>query len=237
MKMITPGSAVGSVSYPGCGMIVGKSDDGLSAVFAYFTMGRSAVCKNRVFCEDGDGVRISVFKDDPTRASAAICYSPVLEFGNMLIMGNGSHVSDFQTSLQSGEGFEYALSRYSFFSNNNDFTPRLTSLITLNGSDFSLKMSIVKPSDESGAGVSRYIFGYENIQPGAGYYIHTFMRDECPLTPFTGEPKQVSISGSIFDIVADVWENLNHENKVSLWVRTIDLSSRKHMSRIINKNR
>ncbi len=237
MKMITPGSAVGSVSYPGCGMIVGKSDDGLSAVFAYFIMGRSAMCKNRVFCEDGDGIRISAFRETSMPTPASICYSPVLEFGNMLIMGNGAHVSEMQAAIQSGDSFERALSKYSFFSNNNDFTPRLTSLVTLNGSDFTFKTSIIKPSDANGVGVSRYVFGYENIQPGTGYYVHTFMRDESPLTAFTGEPKQVSISGSIFDIVADVWENLNHDNKVSLWVRTIDLSGLKVMSRIINKNR
>lgn len=237
MKAISLGGAVGRVSYPGCGMIAGRSADGLSAVIAYFIMGRSPLTKNRIFIEDGGGVKIEPFIKNVMRDEALLVYSPVLAFENKVLIGNGAHTEQVYGTLASGRSFEEAISGLSYIPDAPNFTPRLTGLVSMDGESFNLKMSLVKSMDPYGASVGRYVFEYENVPAGMGYYLHTCAFDANPLPAFSGEPIQVSVNGSIFDIVADVWENMNAENKVSLWVRTVDLKTHKSMSRIINKNR
>lgn len=237
MKAISLGGAVGRVSYPGCGVIAGRSADGLSAVIAYFIMGRSPLTKNRIFIEDGGGVKIEPFIKNVMRDEALLVYSPVLAFENKVLIGNGAHTEQVYGTLASGRSFEEAISGLSYIPDAPNFTPRLTGLVSMDGESFNLKMSLVKSMDPYGASVGRYVFEYENVPAGTGYYLHTCAFDANPLPAFSGEPIQVSVNGSIFDIVADVWENMNAENKVSLWVRTVDLKTHKSMSRIINKNR
>lgn len=237
MKAISLGGAVGRVSYPGCGMIAGRSADGLSAVIAYFIMGRSPLTKNRVFLEEGGGVKIEPFIKSAMRDEALLVYSPVIAFENKILVGNGSHIEQVYGNLTSGMSYEEALCKLSYIPDAPNFTPRLTGLVAMDGESFNLKMSLVKSMDPYGASVGRYTYEYENVPAGTGYYLHTCAFDANPLPAFSGEPIQVSVNGSIFDIVADVWENMNAENKVSLWVRTVDLKTHKSMSRIINKNR
>lgn len=237
MKAISLGGAVGRVSYPGCGVIAGRSADGLSAVIAYFIMGRSPLTKNRIFIEDGGGVKIEPFIKNVMRDEALLVYSPVLAFENKVLIGNGAHTEQVYGTLASGRSFEEAISGLSYIPDAPNFTPRLTGLVSMDGESFNLKMSLVKSMDPYGASVGRYVCEYENVPAGTGYYLHTCAFDANPLPAFSGEPIQVSVNGSIFDIVADVWENMNAENKVSLWVRTVDLKTHKSMSRIINKNR
>lgn len=237
MKAISLGGAVGRVSYPGCGIIAGRSADGLSAVVAYFIMGRSPLTKNRMFVEDGGGVRIAPFRKELMRDEALLVYSPVLAFENKILIGNGPHTENVFQNLASGRTFEESLSSLSYIPDAPNFTPRLTGLVTTDGEGFNLKMSLVKSMDPYGSSLGRYVYEYENVPAGTGYYLHTCAFDANPLPAFSGEPIQVSVNGSIFDIVADVWENMNAENKVSLWVRCVDLKSHKSMSRIINKNR
>ena len=237
MKAISLGSAVSRVSYPGCGMIAGKSADGNSAVAAYFIMGRTPLSKNRLFIEDGGGVTIQPFIESVARNMDALLYAPVLAFENKLVMGNGAHTEDLYKALLNGSSFEESVTKQDFLKDAPHFTPRITSLVSMDGSDFNLRMSIVKRMDEAGQSAGRYIFDYTNVPAGTGYYMHTFDCDASVLPSFSGEPIPVTVNGSIFDMVADIWENLNAENKVSLWVRTIDLYSHKSMSRIINNNR
>ena len=237
MKAMSLGSAVARVSYPGCGMIAGKSADGSSAVLTYFIMGRSALSKKRVFMEDGGGVRIEPYIASAMHNEALLVYSPVLAFENKLLIGNGNHVETMYEALTAGKSFEETVAAQGFLPDAPHFTPRLTAAVAMNGEDFRLKMSVVKAMDTVGASTGRHVFSYENIPAGTGYYLHSYEYDANPLPSFTGEPVQVTLNGSIFDIVADIWENLNAENKVALWVRTIDLTSHKGMSRIINKNR
>lgn len=237
MKAISLGGAVGRVSYPGCGMIAGRSADGLSAVIAYFIMGRSPLTKNRLFLEEGGGVKIEPFIKSVMRDEALLIYSPVIAFENKILVGNGSHIEQVYSNLVGGRSYEDALSGLSYIPDAPNFTPRLTGLVSMDGESFNLKMSLVKSMDLYGASTGRYTYEYESVPAGTGYYLHTCAFDANPLPAFSGEPIQVSVNGSIFDIVADVWENLNHENKVSLWVRTVDLKTHKSMSRIINKNR
>lgn len=237
MKSTLLGSAIARVSYPGCGMLAGKSADGSSAVLAYFVMGRSPISKNRVFVEDGGGVRIEPFFARAVRNESILMYSPVLAFANKLIMGNGAQTETAYQTLIEGKTFEDVVNAQSPFTDAPHFTPRITTLASMDGEDFKLKMSVVKRMDEEGKSIGRNLFTFENVPAGVGYYLHTYECDAEPLPPVTGEPVQVKIDGSIFDIVADIWENMNAENKVALWVRTIDLNSHKSMSRIINKNR
>lgn len=237
MKAVTLGSAVGRVSYPGCGIIAGKSADGRSAVVAYFIMGRSPLSKNRMFIEDGGGVRIVPFIKEAVRNEALLIYSPVLAFENKILMGNGLQTEYVYEALLAGKSFEEAISACGYTPDAPHFTPRITALAAMDGESFKLKMSIVKAMDSVGAGTGRFVFDFDNLPNGVGYYMSTYEGDANPLPAHVGEPRQVSVNGSIFDIVADVWENMNAENKVSLWVRTIDLSNHKSMSRIINKNR
>jgi len=237
MKAISIGAAVGRVSYPGCGMIAGRSADGTNAVIAYFIMGRSPLTKNRLFVEDGGGVRIVPHIKEAMRNESLLLYSPVLAFENKVLIGNGSHVESAYNELVSGKSFEDFVEKLSYTPDAPNFTPRLTGLVSTDGESFSVKMSLVKSMDPMGASVGSYIFNYNNIPAGMCYYMHTCAFDANPLPPFSGEPIQVSVNGSIFDIVADIWENMNAENKVSMWVRTIDLKTHKSMSRIINKNR
>lgn len=237
MKAITIGNAVRRVSYPGCGMIAGKSADGLSAVFAYFSMGRSPISKNRLFIEEGNGVRIVPFIKEAMRNESLLVYSPVLAFENKIVMGNGLQTDYMYEALLAGKSFEDAIAVCGYTPDAPHFTPRITALASMDGVGFKLKMSLIKSMDHVGAGTGRFIFDYDNLPNGVGYYLHTYDCDANPLPAFQGEPIQVSVNGSIFDIVADIWENLNAENKVSLWVRVVDLSTHRSMSRIINKNR
>lgn len=237
MKAISIGAAVGRVSYPGCGMIAGRSTDGLNAVIAYFIMGRSPITKNRLFVEEGGGVKIVPHIRAAMRDESLLLYSPVLAYENKVLMGNGSHVEGIYNDMVNGESFDEIMHKLSFTPDAPNFTPRISGLVTMDGESFNLKMGLVKSMDGVGASVGSYVFNYRDIPAGVCYYLHTSAFDANPLPPFSGEPIQVSVNGSIFDIVADVWENMNAENKVSLWVRTIDLKSHKCISRIINKNR
>lgn len=237
MKAISLGGAVARVGYPGCGVIAAKSADGASAVLAYFIMGRSTQSKNRVFVEEGGGVKIIPHRPDLAQGGQLLIYSPVYAFENKIIISNGSQTDSVYEALVAGKAFAEALRERSFIPDAPHFTPRLTALVTMNAQDFRLQISFIKAMDAYGASAGRYIFDYENIAAGTGYYLHTFAFDANPLPSYSGEPTQITMSGSIFDTVADIWENLNAENKVALWVRTIDLSTRKGMSRIINKNR
>lgn len=237
MRSTLLGSAIARVSYPGCGILAGKSADGSNAVLAFFLMGRSPVSKNRVFIEDGGGVRTEPFYTRAARNESLLIYQPVLAFANKLIIGNGAHTENAYQALIQGKTFEEVLAEEMPLNDPPHYTPRLTALASMNGEDFGLKMSVVKRLDDDCTSVCRSFFSYDNVPAGVGFYLHTYECDADPLPPVNGEPIQVKIDGSIFDIVADIWENMNAENKVSLWVRTIDLNSHKSMSRIINKNR
>lgn len=237
MKTAPLGGTIGRTGYPGCGIIAGNSADGENAVLACFIMGRSPLSKNRIFVEDGGGVKIAPFRPELMRDAANLIYSPVCGFENKIILSNGSQTDAIYDSLLAGSSFEEALRTRSFIPDAPNFTPRISALVSMDGHDFRIQMSVVKAMDAYGMSTGHFTFNYESVAPGVGYYLHTYEMDANPLPSFTGEPIQIAITGSIFDTVADIWENMSAENKVSLWVRTIDLSTGKGISRIINKNR
>ncbi len=230
-------SELSSTTYPGRGIIVGKSEDGKKAVAAYWTMGRSAGSRNRVFVEDGDGIRTQAF--DPSLIAgdpSLIIYAAVRVLGKKTIVTNGDQTDTIYEGLEKGLTFEQSLRSRKYEHDAPNYTPRISSLLNFeNGYDYSL--SILKSDCGNGDNTLRFTYTYDNPQNGEGHYIHTYMGDGNPLPSFEGEPVKVKISGSIDNFTNQIWTSLNEDNKVSLFVRFIDIESGKWETRILNKNK
>lgn len=222
--------------YPGRGIIIGKSKDGLFAVMAYFIMGRSENSRNRIFVEDGEGIRTQAF--DPAKLSdpSLIIYAPVRVLGNKTIVTNGDQTDTIYEGMDRQQTFEQALRSREFEPDAPNFTPRISGILHIENGGYNYAMSILKSSDGNPASCCRYTFAYENPLNGEGHFIHTYQQDGNPLPSFEGEPKRVAIEGDIDTFAGKIWENLNAQNKVSLFARYIDLASGVYESRIINKN-
>ncbi len=222
--------------YPGRGIIIGKSKDGLFAVMAYFIMGRSENNRNRIFVEDGEGIRTQAF--DPAKLSdpSLIIYAPVRVLGNKTIVTNGDQTDTIYEGMDRQQTFEQALRSREFEPDAPNFTPRISGILHIENGGYNYAMSILKSSDGNPASCCRYTFAYENPLNGEGHFIHTYQQDGNPLPSFEGEPKRVAIEGDIDTFAGKIWENLNAQNKVSLFARYIDLASGAYESRIINKN-
>lgn len=222
--------------YPGRGIIIGKSKDGLFAVMAYFIMGRSENSRNRIFVEDGEGIRTQAF--DPAKLSdpSLIIYAPVRVLGNKTIVTNGDQTDTIYEGMDRQQTFEQALRSREFEPDAPNFTPRISGILHIENGGYNYAMSILKSSDGNPASCCRYTFAYENPLNGEGHFIHTYRQDGNPLPSFEGEPKRVAIEGDIDTFAGKIWENLNAQNKVSLFARYIDLASGAYESRIINKN-
>lgn len=237
MKIADIKSELSSTTYPGRGIIVGKSENGKKAVAAYWTMGRSAGSRNRVFVEDGDGIRTQAF--DPSLIAgdpSLIIYAAVRVLGKKTIVTNGDQTDTIYEGLEKGLTFEQSLRSRKYEHDAPNYTPRISSLLNFeNGYDYSL--SILKSDCGNGDNTLRFTYTYDNPQNGEGHYIHTYMGDGNPLPSFEGEPVKVKISGSIDDFTNQIWTSLNEDNKVSLFVRFIDIESGKWETRILNKNK
>lgn len=225
-----------SNSYPGRGIIMGKSEDGKSAVAAYFIMGRSENSRNRVFLEDGDGIRTEA--SDPSKMTDPhlIIYSPVRVLGNKLIVTNGDQTDTIYELMDRQFTFEQALRTREFEDDAPNYTPRISGIMRFEGKDFNYAMSIIKSADGDPSSCLRFMFSYNRPIAGQGHFIHTYKGDGSPLPSFEGEPKLIGISGDIDRFTATVWDNLNAANRISLFVRYISLESGKAETRIINKN-
>ena len=224
-------------TYPGRGIVIGKSADGKSAVTAYFIMGRSENSRNRVFVEDGDGIRTQAFDPSKLTDPHLIIYAPVRVLGNKTIVTNGDQTDTIYDLMNQQMTFEQSLRTREFEDDAPNYTPRISGIIKNSDNDFNYAMSILKSADGDPLSCRRYTFTYNNPQNGIGHFIHTYMSDGNPLPSFEGEPKQVAIPNDIEEFTANLWSSLNEDNKVSLFVRFIDLSSGKTDTRIINKNR
>ncbi len=223
-------------AYPGRGIVIGKSEDGASAVLAYFIMGRSVNSRNRIFVEDGEGIRTQAF--DPAKLSdpSLIIYAPVRVLGNKTIVTNGDQTDTIYEGMDRQQTFEQALRSREFEPDSPNFTPRISGILHIENGGYNYAMSILKSSNGNPASCCRYTFAYENPLNGEGHFIHTYQQDGDPLPSFEGEPKRVNINGDIDLFTNQIWENLNEENKVSLFVRYINLATGTYESRIINKN-
>ena len=209
--------------YVGRGIVIGKSEDGNSAVFAYFIMGRSENSKNRVFVENGE--ELTIYPYDPSKVEdpSLIIYSPVKKVGDDVIVTNGDQTDTVEEFLKDGKCFKRALKTRKFEPDAPNFTPRISGILHLDG-EFSYEMSILKSADEKGSACNRYFYDYEPIN-GVGHFIHTYVTDGNPLPTFMGEPERVSIPNDIDAFASEIWNNLDANNKIALHVRYIDLKN------------
>ena len=225
-----------SLAYHGRGIIIGKSRNGEKAVTAYFIMGRSENSRNRVFIKQGDEVIIHPFDASKVEDPSLIIYSPVRAVKNSLIVTNGDQTDTIYDFINDGKTFEQALETREFEPDKPNFTPRISGILNFNGNEFDYKLSILKSADENGSACNRYTFNYSPLN-GLGHFIHTYNCDGNPIPTFTGEPERVEIPDDIDEFTDDIWNNLNEQNKISLYVRYIDLESGEYCDRMINKNK
>ena len=223
-------------AYPGRGIIIGKSADGTKAVTAYFIMGRSENSRNRVFVEDGEGIRTQAFDPSKLVDPSLIIYAPVRVLGNNTIVTNGDQTDTVYEGLEKGLTFEQSLRSRQFEPDEPNCTPRISGLLHLAGGEFHYAMSILKSNNGNPKSNNRYTYTYENPIAGEGRFIHTYMHDGNPLPSFEGEPKWISIPDDMNAFTDALWNSLNEENKVSLFVRYIDIATGEYKTKIINKN-
>ena len=236
MEMISLEQELQRNAYPGRGIILGKSADGTKAAAAYFIMGRSENSRNRVFVEDGEGIRTQAFDPSKMTDPSLIIYAPVRVLGNKTIVTNGDQTDTIYEKMDKQMTFEQSLRTREFEPDAPNYTPRISGIMHIENGSYNYAMSILKSNNGNPDSCNRYTFAYENPAAGVGHFIHTYMGDGNPLPSFEGEPKLVAIPDDI-DTFADLlWQNLNEDNKVSLFVRYIDIATGKYTSKIINKN-
>ena len=221
MEMLNLEKELQSNSYPGRGIIIGRSADGTKAVTAYFIMGRSENSRNRVFVEDGEGIRTQAFDPSKLTDPSLIIYAPVRVLGNKTIVTNGDQTDTIYEGMDKQLTFEQSLRSREFEPDGPNYTPRISGIMHIENGRYNFAMSILKSDDGDPQSCNRYTYAYENPKAGQGRFIHTYMHDGNPLPSFEGEPKVVAISGEIDEFAKVVWENLNPDNKVSLFVRFI----------------
>lgn len=219
-------------NYPGRGIIIGETMDGENAVIAYFIMGRSVNSRNRVFIEDGQGIKTKAFDESKMSDPSLIIYSPVRVLGDVTVVTNGDQTDTVYDFLKEGKSFEEALSTREYEPDEPNFTPRISGIADFSVG-FSYKLSILKHNNGS---CQRNFYEYEKATAGVGHLIHTYETDGNPIPSFKGEAKPVKICGKIDDFTKELWESLNEDNRVSLFVRYIDLSDKSSDTRIINAN-
>jgi len=224
-------------AYPGRGIVIGKSADGKKAVCAYFIMGRSVNSRNRVFVEDGEGIRTQAFDPSKLTDPSLIIYAPVRVLGNKTIVTNGDQTDTIYAGMDNQMTFEQSLRSRQYEPDCPNYTPRISGIMHVEDGKYNYALSILKSNNGRPEGNNRYTFAYENPYAGEAHFIHTYMSDGDPLPSFEGEPKWVSIGNDIDEVTNTIWNSLNEENKVSLFVRFIDIETGVAESRIVNKNK
>ena len=235
MKMLSLSEELKGNSYPGRGIVIGRSEDGTKAVTAYFIMGRSVNSRNRVFVTEGEGIRTEAFDPSKLEDPSLIIYAPVRVLGNRTIVTNGDQTDTIFDGMDKELTFEQSLRCREFEPDGPNYTPRISGVMHIEGGQYDYAMSILKSNNGNPSACNRYTFSYENPANGEGHFIHTYMHDDNPLPSFEGEPKLVGISGDIDTFANMVWESLNEDNKVSLFVRAITLETGDYEDVILNK--
>lgn len=231
----TMGETIKGNEYVGRGIVTGKTADGTKAAIAYFIMGRSANSRNRIFKEDGDEVIIFPFDESKVEDPSLIIYSPIKTFGKATIVTNGDQTQTIYDFLKAGKTFEEALNTRCFEPDGPNWTPRISAIVCNGDHGFRYKQSILKSGDAEGSVCNRYTFTYEPVN-GLGHFIHTYVTNGNPIPTFQGEPERVSIPNDIDEFFNDIWDNLDEDNKISLYVRYIDLKTGEIQNRMVNKN-
>ena len=228
------GAHLAGNTYPGRGIIIGKTADGTAAVTAYFIMGRSANSRNRILAEKDGCLYTEPFDASKVEDPSLIIYRAMRPCGNHLIVTNGDHTDTVWEGLTAGKSFDEALSQREFEPDGPNWTPRISGLLTFGNGDFTYKMSILKSGDGEGSFCCRYGFHYP-ATAGLGHFIHTYHCDGNPIPSFQGEPKRVRIPDDIDAFAGEVWDALDENNKISLYVRYTDLKTGAQTGRLINK--
>ncbi len=237
MNMLSLENELKTNAYPGRGIVIGKSPDGTKAVTAYFIMGRSSNSRNRVFVEDGEGIRTQAFDPSKLEDPSLIIYAPVRVLGNKTIVTNGDQTDTIYEGMDKQLTFEQSLRSREFEPDGPNYTPRISGIMHIDDGKFNYAMSILKSNNGNSEACNRYTFAYENPVAGEGHFIHTYMHDGNPLPSFEGEPKLIATADDIDAYTEMIWNSLNEENKVSLFVRFIDIATGKYETRIVNKNK
>lgn len=236
MKMLNLEQELQENAYPGRGIVIGKSPDGTKAVTAYFIMGRSENSRNRIFAEEGEGICTQAFDESKLTDPSLIIYAPVRVLGSKTIVTNGDQTDTVYDGIKEGLTFEQSLRSREFEPDGPNYTPRISGIMQVEDGTFHYAMSILKSNNGNPDSCNRYTFTYENPVPGEGHFIHTYMHDGDPLPSFEGEPKLAAMEDDIDVFTKALWESLNEDNKVSLFVRYIDIATGKYETRIVNKN-
>ena len=223
-------------TYPGRGIMIGRSRSGKYAVIAYFIMGRSENSRNRIFVEDGDGIRTKAYDESRMTDPSLIIYSPVRVLGSKTIVTNGDQTDTIYDGLDAQLTFEQALRARQYEPDGPNYTPRISGVVHLTGGGFNYALSILKSADGNPDGHHRYTYSYSPALPGEGHFISTYMGDGNPLPSFEGEPRRVSVGDDLEAFTREVWEAMNADNKVSLFTRFIDLETGSYESRIVNRH-
>ena len=237
MEMLSLEKELQGNSYPGRGIVIGRSADGTKAVTAYFIMGRSENSRNRVFVEEGEGIRTQAFDPSKLTDPSLIIYAPVRVLGDTTIVTNGDQTDTVYDGLKAQMTFEQSLRSREFEPDSPNYTPRISGIMEVKDANYTYSMSIFKCSNGTPDNCCRYTFSYENPLAGEGHFIHTYKCDGNPLPSFEGEPKRVEIPDDMEAFTEMLWNSLNAENKVSLFVRYIDIATGKYDTKIINKNK
>ena len=222
--------------YPGRGIVIGKTPDGKKAAIAYFIMGRSANSRNRVFTEKNGEIFTEPFDASKVEDPSLIIYAAVRSYENKLIVTNGNQTDTIYDGLAAGKSFSQALTSREFEPDAPNLTPRISGMLTFENNDFTYEMSILKSGDAAGTFCNRYTFSY-GACAGLGHFIHTYVCDGNPIPTFQGEPERVAMDDDIDAFTTDLWNALDAENKISLYVRYTDLATGAVDSRMVNKNK
>lgn len=237
MQMLSLEQELKSNPYPGRGIVIGKTPNGKYAATAYFIMGRSENSRNRVFVTDGDGIRTEAFDPSKLVDPSLIIYAPVRVLGNKTIVTNGDQTDTIYELMDKQQTFEESLRTREFEPDGPNYTPRISGIMHIEKGSYNYAMSILKSNNGNPDACNRYTFAYENPVAGEGHFIHTYQRNENPLPSFEGEPRLVGMMDDMDAWTDLLWNSLNEENKVSLFVRYIDIETGEVRSKIVNKNK
>ena len=235
-RINTPEELLKDNTYPGRGIIIGKTPDGTKAMTAYFIMGRSDNSRNRVFTEKNGEVFTEPFDASKVQDPSLIIYAAIRSYENNLIVTNGNQTDTIYDGLKAGKTFSAALESREFEPDGPNFTPRISGMLTFGEGDFTYQMSILKSADAEGSACNRFTYSYAPLN-GLGHFIHTYVCDGNPIPTFQGEPERIAVSDDIDDMTDILWKNLNEQNKISLYVRYVDLKTGAAESRLVNKNK
>ena len=235
MEMTPLSEVLENNEYPGRGIVIGKSSDGKKAVAAYFIMGRSENSRNRVFVEDGEGLRTQAFDESKVEDPSLIIYAPVRVLGNKTIITNGDQTDTIYELMDKQQTFEQSLRGRTFEPDEPNYTPRISSVMHIENGNYSFAMSVIRSDNGDPSSCLRYTFAYETPKAGEYRFIHTYKGNGNPLPSFEGEPELVSVAdGSVSEVAQAIWKSLNKDNKVSLFVRVTDIETGKYETEIIN---